>query len=65
MDKTQREDTTVNGRFPHINILGYSLCKKPLVAILTVKCENNTEDGLGIYREAVLDKTSPLDDAQN
>ena len=22
------------------------------------KCENNTEDGLGIYREVVLDKTN-------
>lgn len=31
---------------------------------LTIKVENNTETGLGIYREEVLDKTQSLDDAQ-
>src|SRR5690606_8939371 len=30
----------------------------------TIKIENNTEDGLGIYREPVQDKTQSLDDAQ-
>ncbi|MCV5753992.1 DNA repair ATPase, partial [Escherichia coli] len=31
---------------------------------LTIKVENNTEVGLGIYREEVMDKTQSLDDAQ-
>ncbi|MCD4593556.1 DNA repair ATPase [Proteus mirabilis] len=60
--KTQREDT-VNGRFPHINILD-TVFVETTGGDLTVKCENNTEDGLGIYREAVLDKNQSLDDAQ-
>ncbi|OAT32612.1 DNA repair ATPase [Proteus myxofaciens] len=60
--KTQREDS-VNGRFPHINILD-TVFVETIGGDLTVKCENNTEDGLGIYREAVLDKNQSLDDAQ-
>ena len=60
--KTSREDT-VNGRFPHINILD-TVFVEAIGGDLTIKCENNTEDGLGIYREAVLDKNQSLDDAQ-
>ena len=30
---------------------------------LTIKVENNTETGLGIYSEPVEDKTQSLDDA--
>lgn len=60
--KTTRENT-VNGRFPHINILD-TVFVETIGGDLTIKCENNTEDGLGIYREAVLDKNQSLDDAQ-
>ncbi|MEX6501205.1 DNA repair ATPase [Pseudomonas zhanjiangensis] len=60
--KTSRE-MVVNGRHPHLNILD-TLFVETIGGDLTVKVENNTEDGLGIYREAVLDKTQSLDDAQ-
>ena len=60
--KTTRE-MVVNGRHPHMNILD-TLFVETIGGDLTVKVENNTEDGLGIYREAVLDKTQSLDDAQ-
>ncbi|MEI9747233.1 DNA repair ATPase [Moellerella wisconsensis] len=60
--KTTRENT-VNGRYPHINILD-TVFVETIGGDLTIKCENNTEDGLGIYREAVLDKNQSLDDAQ-
>ncbi|MBD2795754.1 DNA repair ATPase [Xenorhabdus sp. 18] len=60
--KTTRENT-VNGRYPHMNILD-TVFVETIGGDLTIKCENNTEDGLGIYREAVLDKTQSLDDAQ-
>lgn len=57
-----REDT-VHGRHPHLNILD-KVFVETLGGDLTVKIENNTEDGLGIYREPVEDKTQSLDDAQ-
>jgi hypothetical protein len=60
--KTSRE-MVVNGRHPHMNILD-TIFVETIGGDLTVKVENNTEDGLGIYREAVLDKTQSLDDAQ-
>lgn len=60
--KTDRE-MVVSGRHPHVNILD-SVFIETLGGNLTIKVENNTEDGLGIYREAVLDKTQSLDDAE-
>ena len=60
--ETTREDT-VNGRHPHVNILD-TLFVETLGGDLTIKVENNTEDGLGIYREPVEDDTQSLDDAQ-
>ncbi|MCQ4348451.1 DNA repair ATPase [Pseudomonas stutzeri] len=60
--KTSRE-MTVNGRHPHVNILD-TLFVETIGGDLTIKVENNTEDGLGIYREPVVDKTQSLDDAQ-
>ena len=60
--KTSRE-MVVNGRHPHMNILD-TIFVETIGGDLTVKVENNTEDGLGIYREEVLDKTQSLDDAQ-
>ena len=53
----------VNGRHPHINILD-TVFVETVGGDLTIKLENNTEDGLGIYREDVLDKNQSLDDAQ-
>ncbi|MDR2945310.1 MAG: DNA repair ATPase [Candidatus Adiutrix sp.] len=60
--RTGRENA-VNGRHPHVNILD-TVFVETVGGDLTVKMENNTEDGLGIYREEVLDKTQSLDDAQ-
>lgn len=59
---TTREDR-VDGRHPHVNILD-SLFVETIGGDLTIKIENNTEDGLGIYREAVTDETQSLDDGQ-
>ena len=59
---TTRE-MVVNGRHPHMNILD-TVFVETVGGDLTIKIENNTEDGLGIYREPVQDKTQSLDDAQ-
>ncbi|WP_447593215.1 DNA repair ATPase [Aquipseudomonas campi] len=60
--KATRE-MVVNGRYPHLNILD-TIFVETIGGDLTIKVENNTEDGLGIYREDVVDKTQSLDDAQ-
>lgn len=60
--KTTREDV-INGRYPHVNICD-TIFVETIGGDLTIKLENNTEDGLGIYHEAVLDKTQSIDDAQ-
>lgn len=60
--ETTREDV-VNGRHPHVNILD-TVFVETVGGDLTVKIEDNTEDGLGIYREPVEDKTQSLDDGQ-
>ncbi|SDU86642.1 DNA repair ATPase [Pseudomonas sihuiensis] len=60
--KTTRE-MVVMGRHPHVNILD-SVFVETVGGDLTIKVENNTQDGQGIYREAVVDKTQSLDDAQ-
>ncbi|WP_240639584.1 DNA repair ATPase [Pseudofulvimonas gallinarii] len=59
---TTRE-MAVNGRHPHINILD-SVFVETIGGDLTIKVEDNTEDGLGVYREPVEDKTQSLDDAE-
>lgn len=56
-------EMVVNGRHPHLNILD-SVFVETVGGDLTVKVENNTEDGQGIYREPVEDKTQSLDDAK-
>lgn len=56
-------EMAVNGRHPHLNILD-TLFVETVNGDLTIKVENNTEDGLGIYREPVEDQTQSLDDAQ-
>lgn len=60
--ETTREDT-VQGSHSHVNILD-TVFVETLGGELTVKIENNTEDGLGIYRESVEDKTQSIDDAE-
>ena len=52
----------VHGRHPHLNIVD-TVFVETVGGDLTIKIENNTEDGLGIYREEVEDKTQSLDDA--
>ena len=59
--ETTREDT-VHGRHAHVNILD-SIFVETIDGDLTVKVENNTEDGLGIFSEDVEDKTQSIDDA--
>jgi hypothetical protein len=56
-------DEIVNGRHPHVNIRD-RVFVETINGNLTVKLENNTEDGLGIYQEPVDDPTQSLDDAQ-
>lgn len=60
--RTTRE-MAVNGRHPHVNILD-SVFVETVGGDLTIKVEDNTEDGLGVYREPVEDQTQSLDDAQ-
>ena len=60
--ETTRDDA-VNGRHPHINILD-TVFVETINGDLTLKVEDNTDDGLGIYREDVEDQTQSLDDAE-
>ncbi|MHC9085948.1 DNA repair ATPase, partial [Luteimonas sp. RIT-PG2_3] len=55
-------EIAVNGRFPHLNIYD-TLFVETTGGDLTIKVENNTESGAGIYSEPVDDKTQSLDDA--
>nr|WP_258868909.1 DNA repair ATPase [Alkalilimnicola ehrlichii] len=52
----------VHGRHPHVNILD-EVFVETLNGTLTIKVENNTEDGEGIYSEAVEDRNQSLQDA--
>lgn len=56
-------EMVVGGRHPHLNILD-TVFVETVGGDLTLKVENNTEDGQGIYREPVEDKTQSLDDAR-
>lgn len=53
----------VAGRFPHVNILD-TVFIETTGGDLTVKVENNTETGLGIYSEPVEDRNQSLADAE-
>ena len=57
-----REDH-VGGKYPHINVQD-TIFVETLGGDLTVKVENNTETGLGIYSEPVEDKHQALVDAE-
>ncbi|MEE8587566.1 MAG: DNA repair ATPase, partial [Acidobacteriota bacterium] len=59
---TGREDFVL-GRHPHVNILN-EVFVDTVGGDLTVKVEDNTEDGRGIYREPVEEADQSLDDAQ-
>ncbi|MBT4836664.1 MAG: AAA domain-containing protein [Methylococcales bacterium] len=60
--KTRRENH-VSGNHPHVNILD-TIFVETINGYLTIKIENNTEDGLGVFREAVDDKHQSLSDAE-
>ncbi len=59
---TTRDDH-VGGKYPHINILD-TIFVETTGGDLTVKIENNTESGLGIYSEPVEDRNQSLADAE-
>ena len=56
-------DRQVQGRYPHLSILD-RVFLETTGGDLTIKIENNTETGQGIYAESVEDKNQSLDDAQ-
>ncbi len=53
----------VHGRHPHVNVLD-EVFVETVGGDLTVKIEDNTEDGQGIYRELVDDPDQSLDDGE-
>ena len=53
----------VEGRHPHINILD-TIFVDTIAGDLTIKVENNTATGKGIYAEPVEDPNQSLDDAE-
>ncbi|MBL8921614.1 MAG: DNA repair ATPase [Myxococcaceae bacterium] len=53
----------VSGRHPHVNVLD-EVFIETVGGDLTVKVENNTESGQGIYSEPVEEPTQSLDDAE-
>ena len=59
--EVQRE-AIVDGRHPHVNILD-TIFVDTIKGDLTIKVENNTRSGKGIYTEAVDDPNQSLDDA--
>lgn len=59
---TTREDH-VTGRHPHVSILD-EVFVEMVGGDLTIKIEDNTEDGMGIYREPVEDLRQSLDDGE-
>ncbi|MDN5565609.1 MAG: DNA repair ATPase [Psychrobacter sp.] len=59
---TTREQM-VNGKHPHMNILD-TVFVETIGGDLTIKIEDNTQSGLGIYKESVTDTTQSLTDAQ-
>lgn len=60
--RTTRDDQ-VSGRHPHVSIED-QVFVETVGGDLTIKVEDNTEDGLGVYREPVDDPDQALDDAE-
>ena len=59
---TSRSDHIL-GRHSHVSILD-EVFVETIGGDLTIKVEDNTEDGLGVYRESVDDPNQSLDDAE-
>jgi ATPase involved in DNA repair/ATPase family associated with various cellular activities (AAA) len=55
-------DDQISGKHPHISILD-ELFVETINGDLTIKVENNTEEGFGIYHEPVEEQHQSLDDA--
>jgi len=60
--RTSRDDHIL-GRHPHVNVLD-TVFVETVGGDLTVKIEDNTRDGEGIYSELVDDRNQSLDDAE-
>ncbi|MGP4865082.1 DNA repair ATPase [Psychrobacter sp. T6-5] len=60
--ETTREQM-VNGKYPHMNILD-TIFVETVGGDLTIKIEDNTQSGNGIYSEPVNDRTQSLTDAE-
>ncbi|MBO1531855.1 DNA repair ATPase [Psychrobacter sp. F1192] len=60
--ETTREQM-INGKYPHMNILD-TIFVETVSGSLTIKIENNTESGQGLYNEPVDDRTQSLTDAE-
>ncbi|MGO3177406.1 DNA repair ATPase [Psychrobacter sp.] len=56
-------DQMINGKYPHMNILD-TVFVETVGGDLTIKIEDNTESGQGIYSESVEDRTQSLTDAE-
>ena len=56
-------DHYVTGQHPHVNVLD-QVFVETVKGDLTIKVENNTSTGLGIYSEPVEDPDQSLDDAE-
>ncbi len=56
-------DDTVHGKHAHVNVLD-KVFVETTRGDLTIKIENNTESGLGIYSEAVEEPNQSIDDAE-
>ncbi|HLL20591.1 MAG TPA: DNA repair ATPase, partial [Kofleriaceae bacterium] len=56
-------DDQVSGKHPHYNILD-TVFVECVNGDLTIKVENNTESGQGVYSEHVEDRNQSLDDAK-
>ncbi len=61
--KVTTRDDQVHGRFPHVSILD-EVFVETIGGDLTIKVENNTSTGQGLYSEPVEDANQALDDAQ-
>lgn len=61
--KEVTRDNQVSGKHPHYNLLD-TLFVECVEGDLTIKVENNTESGEGIYSELVQDPNQSLDDAR-
>ena len=56
-------DQMINGKYPHMNILD-TIFVETIGGDLTIKIEDNTQSGQGIYSEPVNDRTQSLTDAE-